>query len=177
MEFLKRIRLIQGGMGVHVSNWRLARAVATEHPGETAGTVSGTALDVVYTRKLQLGDPGGHVQRAFDAFDSRFGVNIGRRIFDRFFVPGGKEPNAHFKPTPMQVARAVDGRKKFGDPAPDSAPIALKLDDSTIELVILTAFAEVWLAKEGHNGVIFINFLNKIEVPLIYALYGAMLAG
>jgi NAD(P)H-dependent flavin oxidoreductase YrpB (nitropropane dioxygenase family) len=51
------------------------------------------------------------------------------------------------------------------------------LDDEIIELLIATGFAEVWLAKEGHNGKIFINFLHKIELPLIYVLYGAMLAG
>jgi len=28
-------------------------------PASTAGTVSGTALDIVYVRLLQLGDPGG----------------------------------------------------------------------------------------------------------------------
>ena len=58
-----------------------------------------------------------------------------------------------------------------------TATVPLKLDDDIIELLIATGFAEVWLAKEGHNGNIFINFLNKIELPLIYVLYGAMLAG
>jgi NAD(P)H-dependent flavin oxidoreductase YrpB (nitropropane dioxygenase family) len=53
----------------------------------------------------------------------------------------------------------------------------LTLDEEIIELLIATAFAEVWLAKEGHAGRIFINFLNKIELPLVYAMYGAMLAG
>ena len=47
----------------------------------------------------------------------------------------------------------------------------------SVELLIATGFAEVWLAKEGHSGNIFINFLNKIEVPLMYTMYGAMLAG
>ncbi len=68
MEFLKKIKLIQGGMGVYVSNWRLAKAVAAGRPGLTAGTVSGTGLDVVYTRLLQLGDPGGHLRRALGRF-------------------------------------------------------------------------------------------------------------
>ena len=44
-------------------------------------------------------------------------------------------------------------------------------------MLIAAGFAEVWLAKEGHRGNIFINFLHKIELPLIYTLYGAMLAG
>ena len=47
MKFLEQIKLIQGGMGVYVSNWRLAKTVAMQQPGVTAGTVSGTALDVV----------------------------------------------------------------------------------------------------------------------------------
>jgi hypothetical protein len=55
--------------------------------------------------------------------------------------------------------------------------VRLTLDDDIIELLIATGFAEVWLAKEGHDGKVFINFLNKIELPLIYVLYGAMLAG
>ena len=58
-------RLIQGGMGVAVSGWRLARAVSLE--GQL-GVVSGTALDVVLVRRLQLGDVGGHVRRALAAF-------------------------------------------------------------------------------------------------------------
>ena len=70
MDFLKSVQLIQGGMGVYFSNWRLARAVASERPGKTAGTVSGTALDVVYVRLLQLGDPGGNIRRAFAAMDA-----------------------------------------------------------------------------------------------------------
>jgi NAD(P)H-dependent flavin oxidoreductase YrpB (nitropropane dioxygenase family) len=48
--------LIQGGMGVAVSNHRLARAVAmTGH----LGVVSGTAIDLVLVRRLQDGDPDG----------------------------------------------------------------------------------------------------------------------
>lgn len=58
-------RIIQGGMGVGVSSWQLARAVA--EAGQL-GVVSGTALDVVVARRLQDGDPGGHVQRALAQF-------------------------------------------------------------------------------------------------------------
>lgn len=177
MDFLRRVRLIQGGMGVYVSNWRLARAVAVECAGETAGTVSGTALDVVYVRLLQLGDPGGHVRRGLAAFDRQFGVTVGERICARYFIPGGKAPEARFKSAPMV---AVHG--KIDAPAPDAAPgaaraVPLRLDPSVVELLIATGFAEVWLAKEGHGGNIFINFLNKIELPLLYVMYGAMLAG
>ncbi len=177
MRFLEQIRLIQGGMGVYVSNWRLARAVAMERPGQTAGTVSGTALDVVYVRLLQLGDPGGHVRRALVAFDARFGVSIGRAICDRYFIEGGKAPDARFRSAPMQMVRAEDGKRTFAAPDGAGAPTRLTFDDGIVELLIATGFAEVWLAKQGHTGRIFINFLNKIDLPLIYIMYGAILAG
>ena len=77
-------------MGVHVSNWRLAKAVAMQRPGVTVGTVSGTALDVVYVRLLQLGDPGGHARRALQALDENFGVTIGQDICTHYFIEGGK---------------------------------------------------------------------------------------
>lgn len=177
MKLLEQIKLIQGGMGVHVSNWRLARTVAMQRPGVTVGTVSGTALDVVYVRLLQLGDPGGHVRQALQALDETYGVSIGRTICDRYFIEGGKAPDTRFRSAPMHIVRTHDNRHTF--PMPNSVTSAepLKLDDDIIELLIATGFAEVWLAKEGHSGKIFINFLHKIELPLIYALYGAMLAG
>ncbi len=177
MQFLKDIQLIQGGMGVYVSNWRLARAVAMESPGATAGTVSGTALDVVYVRLLQLGDPGGHARRALAAFDSLFGTGIGQKIIDRYFIAGGKPPDARFKSAPMQILHAQSAVPPALGLASDPSQVPLQLDVEIVELLIATGFAEVWLAKEGHSGNIFINFLNKIEVPLMYVMYGAMLAG
>lgn len=172
---LEKIRLIQGGMGVYVSNWRLARAVAAERPGATVGTVSGTALDVVYVRLLQLGDPGGHVRRALEALDRTCHTDIGRRIFERYYVEGGKAAGARFRSAPMQVVHAADGSLLRSVPTGAATHIALAED--VVELLIATGFAEVWLAKEGHSGKVFINFLNKIELPLIYVMYGAMLAG
>ncbi|NTU79231.1 MAG: nitronate monooxygenase, partial [Chloroflexales bacterium] len=177
MHFLKPIKLIQGGMGVYVSNWRLARAVSLAAPGATAGTVSGTALDVVYVRMLQLGDPGGHVRRAFAALDATYGVSIGQKIFERYYIEGGKAPDARFKSAPLQVVRAANGKGALEVPAGNHAPIQVTLDEEIIELLIATGFAEVWLAKEGHGGNVFINFLNKIEIPILYTMYGAMLAG
>ena len=177
MEFLQNVKLIQGGMGVYVSTWRLARAAAMEKPGITAGTVSGTALDVVYTRLLQLGDPGGHIRRALAAFDTQFGVSVGRKICDRFFIDGGKAPNARFKNSLLHTVRAQNGSDVIPMPVQQAGPIALTLDEELVELLIAAGFAEVWLAKEGHDGKIFINFLRKVELPLIYTMYGAMLAG
>ena len=174
---LDNIKLIQGGMGVYVSNWRLARAVAQQQPGVTVGTVSGTALDVVFVRLLQLGDPGGHARQALKALDDRYGVTLGQEIVDRYFIPGGKAPGDRFRSAPMHMLRTPDGNTAVPLPAANSQTVTFSLDDDVINLLIATGFAEVWLAKEGHSGQIFINFLHKIELPLIYVLYGAMLAG
>lgn len=176
MDFLNNIKLIQGGMGVYVSNWRLAKAVAMEMPGITAGTVSGTGLDWVYVRLLQLGDPGGHILRALTAFDEKFATGIGKKILDRYFVEGGKAPTSRFKNPPQQNVRAMDWSNIIPLPSQPATSVALALDNEIIELLIATGFAEVWLAKEGHKGNIFINFLKKVELPLIYTMYGAMLA-
>lgn len=55
IDNLQRPQIIQGGMGVAISSWQLANAVARR--GEL-GVVSGTILEVVMARRLQLGDPG-----------------------------------------------------------------------------------------------------------------------
>ena len=144
-------RIIQGGMGAGVSSWELAGAVAAT--GQL-GVVSGTALEVIYARRLQRGDPGGHVRRAFAHFPDRA---ISDRIVDRYFVPGGKPPGEPFRGVPMYTL------------APSAA---------VQELSVVSNFAEVWLAKElGSGGLVGINYLRKIEMPLPASLYGAMLAG
>ena len=142
--------LIQGGMGVGVSGWQLARAVSRE--GQL-GVVSGTALDLMLARGLQLGDLGGHLRRALAAFPF---PEMAERIVKRYFVPGGKEPGQPFKPVSI-----------IGD-RPSSA---------TRELVVASNFAAVHLAKEGHGGKVGLNLLEKIQTPTLLALYGAMLAG
>ncbi len=177
MDFLHQIKLIQGGMGVYVSNFRMASAVAAARPGVTAGTVSGTALDVVHVRLLQLGDPGGHIRSALQAFDAQFQVGIGARIIQEFFIEGGKQPGARYKLGPKPRFHTPDGGQHIPILGDNPEPVDLTVDESLIELLIATAYAEVWLAKRGHNGRILINFLHKVQLPLIYALYGAMLAG
>lgn len=177
MEFLRRVQLIQGGMGVYVSNWRLARAVAKQVPGVTVGTVSASGLDLVYTRLLQLGDPGGHVCRALDALDAMYGIDLGKRIKAKYFIPGGKAPSQPFRYSPQHTVKAQDGSTSIAPWTPGSPPVQLTVDDELVELLVASGFAEVWLAKEGHAGLIFINFLKKVDVPLAFYLYGAMLAG
>lgn len=142
--------IIQGGMGVAVSNWRLARIVSSL--GQL-GVVSGTALAIVLTRRLQVGDPDGQVRHALEHFPV---PALAERVRAQFYVPGGKAPSAPFKPIAM----------------PDLRPGA-----ALVELIVLGSFVEVFLAKEGHAGRVGINLLEKIQLPTLPALFGAMLAG
>ncbi len=136
-------------MGVAVSGWRLARAVA--QTGQL-GVVSGTALAGVFARQLQLGDPDGHLARATARFPLPAVVE---RVWRQYYIPGGKTADAPFKLTPMP---------------------ALHPGPAFTELTVLANFAEVFLAKEGHAGRVGINFLEKIQLPTLPSLYGAMLA-
>jgi nitronate monooxygenase len=137
-------------MGVGVSNWRLAQAVS--RLGQL-GVVSGTALDQVFVRRLADGDSGGNMRRGLDAFPF---PEMARRIWNEYFVPGGKRPDAPYPTTPMHQRR--DPRK-------------------LIELCVIANFAEVFLAREGHRNPVGINFLEKVQLPHLASIYGAMLAG
>lgn len=142
--------LIQGGMGAGVSGWRLARAVARR--GQL-GVVSGTALDSILVRHLQTGDKGGHYRAALERFPF---PEIARRVLAKHFVPGGKAPDAPFTRLPLHTASLTREQQ---------------------ELIVLAAFAEVDLARQGHGGPVGINLLEKIQLPNLPSLYGAMLAG
>ena len=143
-------RIIQGGMGVAVSNWRLANAVA--RAGQL-GVVSGSMLDTVFVRRLQDGDPGGHVRRAIAAFPAG---EVGEEILRRYFNPSGRAPRTPYKNLPMYKQHVSDARQR---------------------VTVLANFVEVWLAKEGHEGPIGLNLLTKVQMPNLASLYGAMLAG
>jgi len=137
-------------MGVGVSHWGLARSVsALGH----LGVVSGTALDQVLARRLQDGDPGGHVLRALDHFPF---PAMARRVLDAWYVPGGRQPGVPYR-------RALD------HPV-DASP-------EVVEPVIVGNFVEVFLAREGHQNPVGINYLEKIQLPHLASIYGAMLAG
>ena len=142
--------IIQGGMGVAVSNWRLARSVA--QLGQL-GVISGTLLAVVFARRLQSGDIGGHMADAMVHFPL---PTIAERIRENYFIPGGKAADAPFKPVPMPSVQY-------------SKPLN--------ELTVMANFVEVHLAKQGHTNPIGINLLEKIQVGTLASLYGAMLAG
>jgi nitronate monooxygenase len=46
-----------------------------------------------------------------------------------------------------------------------------------IELCMVSNFVEVFLAREGHKNPVGINFLEKVQMPHLASIYGAMLAG
>jgi nitronate monooxygenase len=143
-------KIIQGGMGVGVSNWRLANAVS--RLGQL-GVVSGTALDSLFVRRLADGDIGGYMRRGLDAFPF---PDMARRIWQEHFVPGGK-PNGTSYPT-LPMHQRVEPRK-------------------LIELCMVSNFVEVFLAREGHVNKVGVNFLEKVQLPHLASIYGAMLAG
>jgi NAD(P)H-dependent flavin oxidoreductase YrpB (nitropropane dioxygenase family) len=142
--------IIQGGMGVGVSQWQLARAVS--RAGQL-GVVSGVALDATLARRLQRGDPDGHLRDALAHFPA---PDIARRILDRYFVPGGIGADQPYRPVPR---------------------LGLRAHRASVELIVAGNFAEVFLAKQGHDGLIGVNYLEKIQMAAPAALYGAMLAG
>jgi len=142
--------IIQGGMGAGVSGWTLARAVS--RAGQL-GVVAGTALDAILARRLQIGDPCGHMRRALEHFPV---PGVAERILERYFIPDGKDEEAPFRALPL-----LDEK-----PAPERE-----------ELIVAANFVEIFLAKEGHDGVVGINYLEKIQLPTLPSIYGAMLAG
>src|SRR5687767_7899517 len=87
--------IIQGGMGVGVSDWVLARAVSMR--GQL-GVVSGTALDTLFVRRLQDGDLGGDLRRAMEHFPI---PEVATEILKRYFVAGGRPPDQPYKQVPM----------------------------------------------------------------------------
>ncbi len=137
-------------MGVGVSHWRLAQAVS--RLGQL-GVVSGTALDTVLARRLQSGDIGGHMRRAMEQFPI---PQAAAEALKRYFRPEGLPPGTPYATLPMPQQVMSKAREQF---------------------IMLAAFVEVQLAREGHDGLVGINLLTKVQHSNLALLYGAMLAG
>jgi nitronate monooxygenase len=135
-------------MGIAVSNWCLAREVAL---AGHLGVISGIALDGILARRLQDGDPGGHMRRALKAFPFQ---ETAKRILDKYFVPEGS------------------GKKYVQVPM-----FTVKNNNHLDELTVAANFTETYLAKEGHPGHIGVNYLAKVQLPTLSSIYGALLAG
>jgi nitronate monooxygenase len=142
--------IIQGGMGAGVSNWRLAQAVS--RLGQL-GLVSGTALDPILARRLQDGDPGGHMRRGLDAFPF---PAMAERVWQKYYIAGGKTERTQY----LSVL-----------------PLEKDNPRELCELCIVANFVEVYLARQGHANPVGINYLEKIQTAHLPCIYGAMLAG
>jgi len=141
--------IIQGGMGISVSDWKLAKAVSKL--GQI-GTVSGTGINSVLVRRLQNGDPDESMRRALSYFPDQ---KIIQNILSQYFISGGKTSTSAYKRAQM---------------------FNLKGPLDLWQLTVAASFVEVWLAKEGHEGIVAINLLEKIQLPTLPSLFGAMLA-
>ncbi|CAB4708127.1 unannotated protein [freshwater metagenome] len=141
--------VIQGGMGIAVSSWQMAKAVSR---AGALGVVSGTAIDAVISRRLQDGDLDGSVRRALLHFPDK---EFAQEILRRYFIDGGKASDAPYLLVPKLTLHPSEFASKF---------------------LTASTFVEVWLAKEGHRGLVGVNFLEKIQLAAPASIYGALLA-
>lgn len=153
---IEGISLIQAGMGVNVSNKRLANesAKAGERLGKKVmGVVSGTGIAIVTSRRLQRGDPDGSIREALASFPIH---EMAERVLAEWFVEGGIPENQSFRESPM---------------------VNMKPGQKLLELLICANYAEVKMAQEGHKNPIGVNYLEKIQTPRLPELLGAIFAG
>jgi len=140
-------KIIQGGMGIGVSSVELARTISKQG---YLGVVSGTAVATSLTRKLQSLKGRKKIVDAMKQFPFQ---DMATRILETY-QPSIKL--SKYKLTPMP---SIDQK------------------DALTELIVVANFVEVYLAKQGHKGLIGINLLEKIQIPTLPSIYGAMLAG
>lgn len=141
--------LIQGGMGIAISGWPLARAVSSM--GQL-GVVSGTAIDNVFVRRLQDHGIDEELQLVLDAFPAQAAVDD-------------------------VVGKYAAVRRTGSMPYRSLPALTLGSKGRAIDAIVLASFVEVSLAKLGHDGVVGINLLTKVQLPTAPALFGAILAG
>ena len=140
--------IIQGGMGIAVSSYHLAKAVSM---AGQLGVVSGTAIDAVMAMRLHYGDILGNVRRSLYNFPVK---EIGQQMIDKFYNTNNK----------------IKQMFKFTMPS-------LNMNQEKENEIVTANFSEIFLAKEGHKGIVGINFLEKIQFPNLAGIYGALLAG
>ena len=81
---------------------------------------------------------------------------IADRVWSTYYITGGKAGRAPYKSVPTHLK---------------DTPLELK------ELCVVANFVEVILAREGHDNPVGINYLEKVQLPHLPSIYGAMLAG
>ena len=151
--------LIQGGMGVGISNWKLARAVAEAgerlNKQRVLGVVSGVGLAITLVFRLRKGDE--DTRRALEAFPV---PEIAQEILEQYWINTKGSGKFKVPPKPELLVNGSEEKKA-----------------SLERLLVVSNFTEVWLAKQGHNSPIGINYLEKIQLPRLPEMFGALLAG
>ncbi len=151
MNTQKLPEIIQGGMGIGVSSVRLARTVSKQG---YLGVLTSVALATTLVRRLQNFQGRKRYEDAIKAFPY---PDIADKILDKY-----------------QPLSTVDRLKSKYQTI--ELP-SLNQSDELTELIVIANFVEVYLAKKGHSGLIGINLLEKIQLPTLPSIYGAMLAG
>ena len=144
------ISIIQGGMGVALSNYKLANAVSREG---CLGVISAIGIDIAVTGRLQKGDKNGDIRRALTHFPDQ---EISKKIIDKYYKENGKKENEPYKTLPLW---------------------SMNPDKWLQQVTVASCFVEVWLSREGHDNPVGINLMEKIFAPNQALIYGAMLAG
>src|SRR3990172_2210703 len=150
--------LIQGGMGVAISGWQLARSVAEtgERTGRPVlGVLSGTGLAITMVLRLRKGDS--DTRHALEAFPV---PEIAQGVIERYWLNTDRSSRSRIPPKPEILVNGSDERK---------ADFA--------KLLIVANFAEVWLSRQGHSGPVGVNYLEKVQLPRLPEIFGAMLGG
>lgn len=137
-------RLWNGGMGVNISGWRLARAVVLALPGVSVGVITVTMIADVARIRLINGDK--DQQRALEKFATLF-------------------------PEAADLIHATYWKRDHPLPV-----YTLEPPELVRWMTIFGAFAEFWLASDGHDYPVGANALYKVGYPHLDELFGLMLA-
>jgi NAD(P)H-dependent flavin oxidoreductase YrpB (nitropropane dioxygenase family) len=116
------------------------------------GVVSGTAIDNVFVRRLQDDGIDAELRVALDRFPAQ-------RVVDDI------------------VAKYGSVRRTGSTPYRSLPALTQRSAGRSIDAIVLASFVEVTLAKMGHDGVVGINLLTKVQLPTAATLCGAILAG
>ena len=123
-------------------------ANAVSRKGEL-GVVSGTALALTFARRLMKG-----AKDYVSALETFFDRHVVEKMKAKYL--NKLNPDGSYKMVEMPT---------------------LKPSEDFVELMVVSTYCEVYLAKLGHLGQVGINFLEKIQMPTLYSVYGAILAG
>ena len=138
--------IIQGGMGAGVSDWRLACAVSGK-PASLAWSQAPPRMRASSHAACKRATPDGRHAPRSGALSSIRGARRTRshKLFHaRFWRSHSASANHSIWPRPC--------------PHSNSGP-------DLVALTVLANFVEVFLAKEGHNEPVGINFLGENPVP------------